>query len=152
MTTLSQREKSLALMLRLIAIGLWTFTVKVIFIVTLLILKSPFAADDGPLAGNIMRAPYRWDFETMFAGIHLVWGIFLWRAAKNPKEHISLIQFTMWTNIVHGVIMFIQAILRPFETIHLLADTVLLLGSGMLLALLYANIKTTSQSKSQLTT
>jgi hypothetical protein len=42
--------------------------------------------------------------------IYFVWGIFLLRAANSPREFSSFLDFTMWANLAHGVLMAVQAV------------------------------------------
>ncbi|WP_394753989.1 DUF6632 domain-containing protein [Crenothrix sp.] len=60
--------------------------------------------------------------EQMIMGIYATLGVFLIRAAKNPMQHLSLIWFTIWVNIVHGAIMLVQAIADENERANLLGD------------------------------
>ncbi|MEU6645992.1 DUF6632 domain-containing protein [Saccharomonospora sp. NPDC046836] len=41
--------------------------------------------------------------------IYVVWGAFLLRAARDPLAHRSFLDFTMWANAAHGVLMTFQA-------------------------------------------
>jgi Family of unknown function (DUF6632) len=41
--------------------------------------------------------------------IYVVWGVFLLRAAGDPPEYSSFLNFTMWANVAHGVLMAAQA-------------------------------------------
>jgi len=66
--------------------------------------------------------PRQPEYEQMIMGVYATLGIFLVRAAKNPVEHLSLIWFTIWSSIVHAVIMTIQALLDPTDRINLLGD------------------------------
>jgi hypothetical protein len=43
----------------------------------------------------------------MMAAIHIVWAIMLWRAAGNPAKHPLFIDFTIWANAAHGLVMLI---------------------------------------------
>lgn len=63
----------------------------------------------------------------MIVGVYAVLGIFLILAAKNPNEHRSLIFFTVWSSVVHAVIMAAQAINDANETGHLVGDVPALL-------------------------
>jgi hypothetical protein len=49
----------------------------------------------------------------MIVGIYATLGVFLFLAAKNPLEHLSLIWFTVWSSVVHGGIMGVQALVSP---------------------------------------
>lgn len=72
----------------------------------------------------------------MIVGIYAVLGIFLLVAAKNPAEHRSLIAFTVWSSVVHAVIMAIQAMGDPAETGHLVGDVPALLLVAIVLRVL----------------
>jgi hypothetical protein len=41
--------------------------------------------------------------------IYVVWGVFLLRAAGNPRAYSSFLDFTMWANLAHGSLMAAQA-------------------------------------------
>jgi hypothetical protein len=49
----------------------------------------------------------------MLEGTYFVWAIFFFAAARNPPRYLSFIDFTIWSNAVHGLIMFAQAIVMP---------------------------------------
>ncbi len=66
--------------------------------------------------------PSQPEYEQMIMGVYATLGIFLIRAAKNPLEHLSLIWFTIWSSIVHGGIMLIQALVDVTERANLLGD------------------------------
>jgi hypothetical protein len=72
----------------------------------------------------------------MIVGIYAVLGVFLIRAASNPVEHRSLISFTIWSSVVHAVIMGVQAIRDAEETGHLVGDVPALLLVAMVLGYL----------------
>ena len=63
----------------------------------------------------------------MIVGIYAVLGIFLILAANNPREHRSLISFTVWSSVVHALIMAAQAIGDESEHGHLVGDVPALL-------------------------
>jgi len=62
------------------------------------------------------------EYEQMIMGIYVVLGIFLVRAAKDPMANASLIWFTIWSSIVHGGIMLVQAINDGTEKANLIGD------------------------------
>lgn len=66
-----------------------------------------------------MRQP---EYEQMIMGMYIVLGVFLIRAAKDPLKHASLIWFTVWSSLVHGGIMLVQAIVDETERANLLGD------------------------------
>ena len=66
--------------------------------------------------------PRQPEYEQMILGVYATLGIFLVLAAKNPLEHRSLISFTIWSSLVHAVVMLVQALRDPAETGHLIGD------------------------------
>ena len=63
----------------------------------------------------------------MIVGVYAVLGIFLILAANNPSEHRSLISFTVWSSVVHALIMAMQALGDQSEHGHLVGDVPALL-------------------------
>ncbi len=66
--------------------------------------------------------PRQPEYEQMIMGVYATLGVFLILAAKNPLEHTSLIWFTVWSNIVHGGIMLLHAIVDVSERSNLVGD------------------------------
>lgn len=66
--------------------------------------------------------PRQPEYEQMIMGLYATLGVFLIRAAKNPMENLSLIWFTIWSSIVHGAIMLVQALVDETERANLLGD------------------------------
>ena len=62
------------------------------------------------------------EYEQMIMGIYMTLGVFLVRAAKDPMAHTSLIEFTIWSSIVHAGIMLAQALSDKTERANLLGD------------------------------
>ena len=58
----------------------------------------------------------------MIMGVYMTLGVFLILAAKDPLANRSLIGFTVWSSIVHGGIMLVQAIADETERANLLGD------------------------------
>src|SRR5262245_15331109 len=54
-------------------------------------------------------APYESQYFMMIVGVYITLGICLLNASRNPQAHRSLIWFTVWSSVVHGAIMGIQA-------------------------------------------
>jgi hypothetical protein len=75
-------------------------------------------------------------YVDMIVGIYATLGVFLIRAARNPLAHLSLIWFTVWSSIVHGGIMTVQAIVYPQHTGHLLGDVPMLFIIAIVLGVL----------------
>ncbi|MFN8490689.1 MAG: DUF6632 domain-containing protein [Caldilineaceae bacterium] len=72
----------------------------------------------------------------MILGVYATLGVFLLLAARNPQEHSSLIWFTVWSSVVHAVVMAAEAIWQPMHAGHLLGDVPALLIVAVVLAVL----------------
>jgi hypothetical protein len=84
---------------------------------------------------------WRWQphhpfYEQMIAGIYFVLGIFLIRAAKEPLQNLSLIWFTVWSSVVHGGIMALQAFSGGEHHPHLWGDVPALFLVALILGIL----------------
>jgi len=126
-----EKRSVVSLSIKFLAVILWSFIP--LFFLTLLALRYP-----DTILGNVfdvafIRGEYRWDFELMFASVYFVWGIFLWKAAHNPERSKALIQFTVFANLAHGVVMTFLGILRPGEFLHLLYDSLLIVAPSLLI-------------------
>ena len=71
---------------------------------------APILQDGGAL--RFMR----WDVlskhvELMLEAVYLVWGIFILMAARKPLAYLSFLNFTLWANLVHGLLMIPQAMM-----------------------------------------
>jgi len=87
---------------------------------------------------QVMAASWTWEprqpeYEQMVMGIYAVLGIFMIRAARNPSQHLSLIWFAIWSSLVHGLIMLVQALRDPAETPNLYGDIPALLVVAVVL-------------------
>jgi len=72
----------------------------------------------------------------MILGVYATLGVFLLLASKNPAAHTSLIWFTVWSSLVHAVIMAVQALTDGAERGHLIGDVPALLVVAIALAAL----------------
>ena len=63
-------------------------------------------------------------------------GIFLIRAAKDPAANASLIWFTVWSSVVHAVIMAYESIRSAGHAGHLMGDVPALLLVAVVLGVL----------------
>jgi hypothetical protein len=66
--------------------------------------------------------PRQHEYEQMIIGIYATLGVFLLWASREPQAHLSLIWFTVWSSVVHGGIMAVQALVDPMEHGHLPGD------------------------------
>ena len=94
-----------------------------------------------PLMMAWWPAGWRWqpnqpEYEQMILGVYATLGVFLIIASRNPLQHRSLIWFTVWSSLVHGAIMAVQAMKMPAEHGHLLGDIPALLLVAVVLAAL----------------
>jgi len=94
-----------------------------------------------PLMMSWWPAGWRWEpnqpeYEQMILGIYATLGVFLLIAARNPMKHLSLIWFTVWSSLVHGGIMAVQATTMAHEHGHLLGDVPALVIVALALAIL----------------
>src|ERR1700727_681851 len=76
------------------------------------------------------------DYLQMILGIYATLGVFLIIASRNPLAHRSLIWFTGWSSVVHGVIMCLQSVANPQHLGHLYGDVAALLIVAAVLAFL----------------
>ncbi len=72
----------------------------------------------------------------MTMGVYVSLGVFLVRAARNPRQHTSLIWFTVWSSVVHGGIMVVQALVDDSERTNLVGDIPSLFVVAVVLAVL----------------
>src|SRR5580693_1335044 len=61
-------------------------------------------------------------YPMMIVGIYATLGVFLLMASRDPGAHRSLISFTLWSSVVHGVIMAAESFGDAAERGHLLGD------------------------------
>jgi hypothetical protein len=94
----------LRIFLRVLSVGLLAAFIPWI---TLILLNSPSLAPGGTFAPMLRFQPYNASYESMMAAIHLVWAVMLWRASYEPAKHALFIDFTLWANAAHGVVMLI---------------------------------------------
>ena len=80
--------------------------------------------------------PGQHEYEQMIIGVYATLGIFLIRASRNPSAHRSLIWFTVWSSVVHGLVMAVQAVVDQAERGHLIGDVPALLLVAIVLGLL----------------
>jgi hypothetical protein len=85
--------------------------------------------------------PRQPEYEQMIMGVYATLGVFLIRAAKDPMANSSLIWFTVWSSLVHGGIMLVQAILDETERMNLVGDIPALFLVAIVLAYLMPSSK-----------
>jgi len=87
-----------------------------IFIMLLVgfVAQTPLLAEHGGMLNWTIWNDIRCGSEHMHVPpmlmvIYIVWGVFLLRAAGDPDGYSSFLNFTMWANLAHGVLMSVQA-------------------------------------------
>ena len=76
------------------------------------------------------------EYLQMILGVYATLGVFLVIASRNPLAHRSLIWFTVWSSIVHAVIMAAQALTNAQNMGHLWGDVLALFVVAIVLAIL----------------
>ena len=80
-------------------------------------------------------APYQSEYFMMIVGVYATLGVFLIRASRNPMAHRSLISFTVWSSLVHALIMAVQG-MGPMNQGHLMGDVPALILVAVVLTVL----------------
>ena len=78
----------------------------------------------------------RSEYLEMIIAIYATLGVFLLVASRNPSQHLGLVSFTIWSSIVHGGVMAVQALLDPMHVHHLYGDVPALFVIAAVLAFL----------------
>lgn len=94
----------LRIFLRLLSVG---FLAAFVPWIVLILVDAPILAPGGALAPLLRFQPYNPHYESMMAAIHIVWAVMLWRASDDPAQHRLFIEFTIWGNVAHGIVMLI---------------------------------------------
>lgn len=94
-----------------------------------------------PVLTSVWPAAWMWEprqpeYEQMIIGVYVTLGIFVCLAARDPLHNRGLIAFTAWSSLVHGAIMFVQALRDPAEHANFLGDIPSLLLIGFVLLFL----------------
>ena len=88
-------------------------------------------------------APHESQYFMMIVGIYATLGVFLLNAARDPQAHLSLIWFTVWSSVVHAIVMAVQSLQMAEHAGHLLGDVpALILVAVVLSALVWPPGKT----------
>ena len=117
---------------KLLQIALIAFGVVFCLVYPLAIVwPSGWAWHEGPPAAS--------DYFIMIVGIYATLGVFLIRASRDPSAHRSLIGFTIWSSVVHALIMAVQSYGPGMHMGHMLGDVpALLLVAAVLGGLTYS--------------
>lgn len=107
--TESKRMAWLRIFLRVLCVG---FLAAFIPWITLILTNAPILAPGGALAPVLRFQPYNASYESMMTAVYLVWAVMLWRASADPAQHRLFLDFTLWGNAAHGVVMLIATPLQ----------------------------------------
>jgi len=80
------------------------------------------------------------DYLQMILGVYATLGVFLIIASKDPLANRSLIWFAVWSSVVHGGIMAVQALSDPQQIGHLWGDVLALFVVALALGMLTPRI------------
>jgi hypothetical protein len=72
----------------------------------------------------------------MIIAVYATLGVFLLIAARDPRRHLGLISFAIWSSIVRAAVMAVQAVLNPLHSDHLYGDVPALFLIAVVLACL----------------
>jgi len=72
--------------------------------------------------------PHQSEYFMMIVAVYATLGVFQLNAARNPRAHLSLIWFTVWSSAVHGVVMAVQSFGTGHHMGHLWGDVPALLS------------------------
>jgi hypothetical protein len=97
----------------LIAYGILTLLVFGLLFVGFMV-QAPLLAEHGGALNWTIWNDVRFGSDhahvpPMLLLIYVVWGVFLLRAAGDPPAYTAFLDFTMWANLAHGVLMAAQA-------------------------------------------
>jgi uncharacterized protein DUF6632 len=123
------RMRWLRLCLRALAVG---FLAAFVPWITLILLGAPILAPGGALAPLLRFQPYNAPYEVMIAAVHIVWAVMLWRAASRPEQHALFIDFTIWANAAHGLVMVIVTPLHKGPAMTVIESIPLLVIAAIL--------------------
>lgn len=83
----------------------------------------------GPLMLSLWPSGWAWGgghgyshYAPMIIAIYAVLGIFLLLAARKPRQYAAVVWFTVWSSVLHGAVMAVQAYADPAERGHFYGD------------------------------
>jgi hypothetical protein len=87
------------------------------------------------------------EYLQMILAIYATLGVFLILASRDPLAHRSLIWFTVWSSVVHGAVMAVQAIANMQHIGHLWGDVAALFAVAGVLAYLIPRTDATAMQR-----
>jgi hypothetical protein len=119
----------LRIFLRVLSVG---FLAAFVPWITLILLNAPILSPGSRLAPLLRFQPYNANYESMMAAIYIVWAIMLWRAAASPAQHTLFIDFTIWANAAHGLVMLVVTPIQKGLIMMFIEGLPLLVIAGVL--------------------
>jgi hypothetical protein len=58
----------------------------------------------------------------MLLAVYVVWSLYIIRAARDPLANTLFLEFTVWANVAHGVVMIPEALMAPEFTVKFATD------------------------------
>jgi hypothetical protein len=86
-------------------------------------------------------SPASSDYFMMIAGVYVVLGIFMIRAAKDPAANVSLVWFVVWSSVAHAAVMAVESFRTPMMMGHLVGDVPFLFVIAIVIGLLMRNVQ-----------
>jgi hypothetical protein len=83
--------------------------------------RAPILDEGGALKWAIWDSVHGHVGPMLFV-IYLVWSVFLIRAAGDLRAHASFLDFTIWANLAHGVLMIFQTATSPHDSAKAFTD------------------------------
>jgi uncharacterized protein DUF6632 len=80
----------------------------------------------------------------MILGVYATLGAFLIWGSRDPLANRSLIWFTVWSSVVHALVMAASAVSDPAEAGHLVGDVPALLVVAVALGIVMRRAETTT--------
>ncbi len=87
------------------------------------------------------------EYLQMILAIYATLGVFLILASRDPLAHRSLIWFTIWSSVVHGAVMAVQAAVYTQHIGHLWGDVAALFIVAGVLAFLIPRADATAMGR-----
>jgi hypothetical protein len=97
-----------------------------------------------PFMFDLWPAGFRWAqpaqhpaYERMIIAIYFALGMCLVPTALHPERHVMLIDFTILSSLLHGMVMTYDALAQEHEMVHLVGDVPLLFALAAVLIWLH---------------
>ncbi|GAC1372269.1 MAG: hypothetical protein NVS3B3_15470 [Aquirhabdus sp.] len=102
----------------------------------------------GMPVSDLLARIFRWNMDpaefppaAMLGSIYVVWAVFIWISARNPRANQLFIDFTVAGNAAHGLIMIYMALTMHGMIEHLYTDTLLLIIGVPIMLILWLPVR-----------